>query len=184
MTFPFEAPQAMRSLGITPVLAMLVALGLVIVAYCVLVLARSRWAAPAVGALAAAAVALIVWINLTTFFGPQMNDPTVWESFSTRDTIPITSDPRSWPPARSHPRQSDHRPDVAAATDGADVQRTIRAFDASSDLPYRGQRPGDGRPKPSTRQALRMRWRATTRMPPVWRSCRPTATSRPSTRWG
>ena len=141
MTFPFEAPQAMRSLGITPVLAMLVALGLLVTADRVLVLTRARWAGRAVAALAAASVALIAWINLTTFFGAQMNDPVVWEAFSTRETIPSRVLRDAGRPLEAILGSPTIAPSLQQALIVPDQQDRIRTFDASADLPYRGSGP-------------------------------------------
>src|SRR5262249_16135210 len=90
-TFPFEAPQGMRTLGVTPVVALLVSLGLMLALDRLFAFARGVPRTVAQGAAAATAGVVVLWVgamNLTTFFGPQMNDPAVWESFSTRETIP------------------------------------------------------------------------------------------------
>src|SRR5207302_1993589 len=87
------------SLGATPVLALVVAFALVLVIdrAAAVVRLRPRVMTATASALAAVFVGWIGLVNLYTFFGPQMNDPTVCESFSTRETLPSRSARASFP---------------------------------------------------------------------------------------
>jgi hypothetical protein len=142
-TFPFEAPQALRTLGVTPVIAVLIALALVLVLdrVAVLIRGRDRKVGLAGGVVAGALVAWIGVANLTMFFGRQMNDPTVWESFSTRETLPSRA-----AEAASQPYEAILGSAIIAPSEEQQLmvpalQNTIRAFDPSADLPYQGNGP-------------------------------------------
>jgi sugar lactone lactonase YvrE/4-amino-4-deoxy-L-arabinose transferase-like glycosyltransferase len=137
-TLAFEAPQAMRTLGVTPVLALTVGLALV------LLLDRVR-PRPAPRLLAAVGVILVAWIgvtNVSTFFDRQMHDPLVWEAFSTRETLPARLALAAEQPYEALLGS----PTIAPSLQQqlllpAALQRTIRAFDPPADLPYRGSGP-------------------------------------------
>jgi hypothetical protein len=76
------------------------------------------------------------------FFSRQMNDPTVWGSFSTRETIPsraALAAPRPYEAILGSPTIA---PSLQQQLMVPDVQRTMRGFDAATDLPYRGNGPG------------------------------------------
>jgi hypothetical protein len=140
-TIPYEAPQAMRALGTTPVLALLVALGLV--------LALDRLAAylPRFGSRAALAVggsvtAIIALVNVSTFFGPQMQNPAVWESFSTRETLPARAALAAPAPYEAILGSQTIAPSLEQQLMVPTIQNTIRTFDPISDVPYRGNGPG------------------------------------------
>ncbi|HET6316626.1 MAG TPA: glycosyltransferase family 39 protein, partial [Chloroflexota bacterium] len=134
-TLPFEAPQAFRTIAVTPVLVLMTALALLLVADR-LSLGRQRALMTGVSIVVAFGIGLL---NVHTFFARQMQDPTVWQSFSTRETIlmhaaqegqyeAILGSPTIAPSAQSAllpPAQRD----------------TIRALDPTTDLPYRGAGP-------------------------------------------
>jgi hypothetical protein len=141
-TFPFEAPQGMRTLGVTPVLALLIAVGLWLVVDRLAVLVRHRIAHTAFAAIAGLAV---VWIgvgNVNMFFTRQMTDPTVWESFSTRETIPSRVLLEARQPLEAILGSPTIAPSLQQQLMVPRLQQIIRAFDASTDLPYRGTGPG------------------------------------------
>ena len=89
----------------------------------------------------ALAIAWIGWSNLSTFFGPQMHDPTVWEAFSTRETIPSRELLQAGRPIEAILGSPTIAPTLQQQLLVPNLQRTIRPFDASSDLPYRGNGP-------------------------------------------
>jgi hypothetical protein len=178
-TFPFEAPQAMRTLGITPVLALLVALALVasldrVAAHVALAggrpgqaitgspeddspdrtgsahvgLPRRTPGSAPIGAAPALCTALgagvVVWIgatNLVTFFGRQMNDPVVWEAFSTRETIPARAALEAPHALEAILGSATIVPSVQADLLVPGQRSLLRVFDPAVDLPYRGNGP-------------------------------------------
>jgi DNA-binding beta-propeller fold protein YncE len=142
-TVPSEAPQAMRTLGVTPAVALVVALALVVVFDRALAYTRVR---PRVvlAAGAAGAIGIVMWIgtiNLATFFGPQMNNPTVWESFSTRETLPSRAALAATQPYERILGSATIAPSPEQQLMVPNIQNMIRAFDPSADLPYRGSGP-------------------------------------------
>ena len=94
LTLAFEAPQAVRTFGVTPVLAVLAGLGLVaaldrLVAVATIPRIVRAWRATvAVAGLGGVALAWIGFTNLDTYFNRQMRDPDVFAAFSTRETVP------------------------------------------------------------------------------------------------
>ncbi len=143
-TFPFEAPQAMRTLGVTPVLALVIALGLVLALDRAVAFIRGwrRIKALAGGAVMSVAVVWLGVTSLTTFFGRQMNDPTVWESFSTRETLPSRAALAASTPYEAILGSPIIAPSLQQQLIVPTIQDTIRTFDPSADLPYRGNGPG------------------------------------------
>ncbi|HEV7666497.1 MAG TPA: PA14 domain-containing protein [Chloroflexota bacterium] len=142
-TFAFEAPQGMRTLGVTPVLALVIALALVLVLDRLFTLAGAtrRLGSIALASLGAAAVAWIGFTNISTFFVRQMNDPTVWESFSTRETLPSRAALAAEQPYEAILGSPTIAPSLQQQLMVPTVQRTMRSFDPSLDLPYRGTGP-------------------------------------------
>jgi Dolichyl-phosphate-mannose-protein mannosyltransferase/PA14 domain len=142
LTLPFEAPQAMRTLAMTPVLALLGALGLVLlIDRLAAVRAREPLVARAFGAVAAISVVWIGVLNVSTFFGRQMLDPTVWASFSTRETIPARAALASLGRFEMILGSPTIAPSVESDLLVPGLRDRIRAFDATADLPYRGDGP-------------------------------------------
>jgi streptogramin lyase len=140
-TIPYEAPQAMRTLGTTPLLALLVALGAVLVLdRLAAFVPRFDWR-PAV-AVATAVTLAIGSSNLTMFFGRQMNDPTVWESFSTRETLPSRAALAAPRPYETILGSQTIAPSLEQRLMVPDLQNTIQTFDSTRDLPYPGNGPG------------------------------------------
>jgi 4-amino-4-deoxy-L-arabinose transferase-like glycosyltransferase len=142
-TFPFEAPQAMRTLGVTPVLALLFAVALVLVLdRCAYVL-RGR---PTLirRSLALTGGLVVVWVgatNLSTFFGRQMLDPTVWESFSTRETIPARAALAATSPYEAILGSPTIAPSIQSQLLAPGLVQSIVTFDSTRQLPYRGNGP-------------------------------------------
>jgi DNA-binding beta-propeller fold protein YncE/4-amino-4-deoxy-L-arabinose transferase-like glycosyltransferase len=134
-TLPFEAPQAIRTFAVTPLIALLAALGLLLIADRLAVRA-SAWAMTGLAGVIALGIGLL---NVNTFFARQMQDPAVWESFSTRETIPVRTAPQGGYEAILASQTL--APSVQAGLLPPPVRDTIRAFDASTDLPYRGAGP-------------------------------------------
>jgi hypothetical protein len=141
-TFPFEAPQGMRTLGVTPVLALVIAVGLLLVVDRLSVIVRHRLAHAAFAATAALAVAWIGVTNVNMFFTRQMTDPTVWESFSTRETLPSRALLEAGRPLEAILGSPTIAPTLEQQLMVPRQQQLIRSFDASTDLPYRGNGPG------------------------------------------
>jgi hypothetical protein len=137
-TYPFEAPQGMRTLGVTPVLALLIAVGLWLVLDRLAVLVRHRIAHRALAATSGLAVAWIGVSNVNMFFTRQMTDPTVWESFSTRETIPSRVLLEAGRPLEAILGSPTIAPSLQQQLMVPRLQQIIRSFDASTDLPYRG----------------------------------------------
>lgn len=86
LTVPWEAPQALRAIGVIPavVLVITLALGAVWRAGRSAPWSGVRWATPVV---VAAALAAIAFANVDTYFGEQARDPNVYASFSTAETL-------------------------------------------------------------------------------------------------
>ena len=135
-TLPFEAPQAIRTFAVTPLLALLAAIGLILLADR-LSLGRRRTVVTGLSVVVALALGVL---NVHTFFARQMQDPAVWESFSTRETIPV----------RTALEGAGYEAILGSATIAPSVEsgllplplrETIRAFNPSTDLPYRGAGP-------------------------------------------
>jgi PA14 domain/Dolichyl-phosphate-mannose-protein mannosyltransferase len=148
LTLAFEAPQAVRTFGVTPVLAVLAGLGLVasldrLVAVVTLPrIVRARRATVAIAALGAVALAWIGFTNLDTYFNRQMRDADVFGSFSTRETVPARAALVGGGRYASILTSTTMAPSVQAAFLVPDLQATIRQFDPAGDLPYRGTGPG------------------------------------------
>ena len=140
-TIPYEAPQAMRTLGTTPLLAILVGVGLVLALDRFSVYVRRFGARPAVGLAAVIAVA-VGYANVSTFFGRQMNDPTVWESFSTRETLPSRAALAAPQPYQAILGSQTIAPSLEQLLMVPTLQSAIHTFDVTQDLPYRGNGPG------------------------------------------
>jgi Dolichyl-phosphate-mannose-protein mannosyltransferase/PA14 domain len=145
LTLAFEAPQAMRTLGITPLLALLAALGLVLVfdrLVALLPTIRLHTPVARVAQLAAAAVlaGIAIW-GVATFFNRQMTDPRVWESFSTRETIPARVAAERGASFEAILASATIAPTVQAALLAPEWRDKIRVFDATGDLPYRNRGP-------------------------------------------
>jgi hypothetical protein len=85
---------------------------------------------------------LAAWIailNVTQFFTRQMQDPTVWESFSTRETVPMRAAlGRNYEAILG---STTIAPSVESALLPPNQRDSIRAFDVATDLPYRGSGP-------------------------------------------
>jgi hypothetical protein len=145
LTLAFEAPQGARTLPITPLLALLAAFGLVLVLDRGLALAPARRSVPLAARLAAlAGGAAVAWIgvsNVGTFFSRQMVDPTVWESYSTRETVPAKAAAEQGPRIEAILGSATIIPSVQAQLLAAEWLDKIRTIDSSSDLPYRGRGP-------------------------------------------
>ena len=148
LTLAFEAPQAVRTFGVTPVLAVLGGIGLIASLDRLLAVVtlprrvRARRAAIATAGLATLAVGWIGWSNLDTFFNRQMRDPDVFAAFSTRETVPARAALEGNGRYESILASTTMTPSVEAAFLVPDLQATIRQFDPGGDLPYRGQGPG------------------------------------------
>jgi len=86
ITLPWEAPQSLRSIGVIPAVAMSITLALGALWWA----GRSapwslvRRSTPVV---VAAAVGVIAFANVNTYFGPQARDPEVYAAFSTDETL-------------------------------------------------------------------------------------------------
>jgi len=136
LTLAFEAPQAMRTLAVTPVLALLAALGLW------LVVDPLRGRLTTVAQLAGVGVVLGVGVyNINTFFSRQMTDPVVWESFSTRETIPAREAAQRGARVEVILGSATIAPSVEADLLAPEFRDKIRVFDPISDLPYRTRGP-------------------------------------------
>ncbi|HLZ29315.1 MAG TPA: PA14 domain-containing protein [Chloroflexota bacterium] len=148
LTLAFEAPQAVRTIGVTPVLAVLAGLGLVatldrLVAVATLPRVVRAWRATvAIAALGALALGWVGFSNLDTFFNRQMRDPDVFAAFSTRETVPARAALEGGGRYESILASTTMTPSVEAAFLVPDLQATMRQFDPGGDLPYRGQGPG------------------------------------------
>jgi hypothetical protein len=147
LTFAFEAPQAVRTIAITPVLALLGGLGLVaLLDRLVAVLTMSRMVDPRrlpilASALGVVAVGSIGFMNLDTFFNRQMNDPTTWASFSTRETIVAKAARDGRGQYETMLTSATLAPSMQEAYLVPSLQATIHVFDPARDLPYRGSGP-------------------------------------------
>ena len=86
LTIPWEAPQSLRTITVIPAVIVLVTLGVAFIWR----LARSVQL-PAARAGTAAVIALlltgIAYANISAYFGEQANDPEVYASYSTDDTL-------------------------------------------------------------------------------------------------
>jgi hypothetical protein len=71
-----------------------------------------------------------------------MNDPTVFESFSTRETLPSRAALAAVQPYEAILGSPIIAPSLQQQLMVPSIQNTIRTFDASTDLPYRGNGPG------------------------------------------
>jgi 4-amino-4-deoxy-L-arabinose transferase-like glycosyltransferase len=148
LTLAFEAPQGARTIGITPVLAVLAGMGLIITLDRILVVATlSRavrpWRATVTAAgVAALAVAWIGFTNLDTFFNRQMRNSDVFAAFSTRETIPVRTALQERGRYESILASTTMTPSVQAAYMTPDQRSNMRQFDPTGDLPYRGVGPG------------------------------------------
>ena len=86
LTIPWEAPQALRSIGVLPAVAVLVALAV----YALWQAGRAtpwtltRRVTPVV---CCALLALIALLNVGSYFGEQASDPRVYAAFSTDETL-------------------------------------------------------------------------------------------------
>ena len=186
LTLAFEAPQAVRTFGVTPVLAVLAGLGLVasldrlvaVVTIPRVVRAwRQRWP---LRRWARWRLAWIGFTNLDTFFNRQMRDPDVFAAFSTRETVPARAALEGGGRYESILASKTMTPSVEAAFLVPDLQATIRQFDPAGDLPYRGQGPAWSSSRRSTIRRLPTKSRACTRMPSANRSERRAAARRSS----
>jgi DNA-binding beta-propeller fold protein YncE len=148
LTLAFEAPQGVRTFGVTPVLAVLGGIGLVASLDRLLAVVtlsrrvRARRAAIATAGLGALAVGWIGWTNFDIYFNHQMRDPDVFASFSTRETVPAKAALEGGGRYSSILASTTMTPSVVGAFLVPDLQATIRQFDPGGDLPYRGQGPG------------------------------------------
>jgi DNA-binding beta-propeller fold protein YncE len=147
LTLAFEAPQAARTIAITPVLAVVGGVGLVaaldrLVAVLtiprVVIPWRARTLAAALGVLA---IGWVGYTNLDTFFDRQMNDPTTWAAFSTRETIVAKAAREGRGRYERILGSATLAPSVQAAYLVPDLQGSIRPIDPVGDLPYRGRGP-------------------------------------------
>ena len=86
LAIPWEAPQALRAIGVLPAVAILVAL-----AICALWQAGRASPWPLARRLTpfacCALIALIAFLNLGRYFGEQASDPRVYAAFSTDETL-------------------------------------------------------------------------------------------------
>jgi DNA-binding beta-propeller fold protein YncE len=147
LTFAFEAPQAVRTIAITPLLALLGGLGLValldrLVAF--LTVSRMldvRRVPLLASALGVVAVGSIGFMNLDTFFNRQMPDPATWASFSTRETIVAKAARDGRGQYEAVLTSATLAPSMQEAYLVPDLQATIHVFDPARDLPYRGNGP-------------------------------------------
>ena len=86
LTLPWEAPQFLRTIGTAPAVAVAIGLGFGVVWWA----GRSApWAAVrfATPAVLAAALGVIAFSNVDTYFGRQARHPEVYASFSTAETL-------------------------------------------------------------------------------------------------
>jgi hypothetical protein len=147
LTLAFEAPQGVRTFGITPVLAVLGGIGLLATLDRLLGLVtlprrvRVRRANVALAGLGALAIAWIGWSNLDTYFNRQMRDADVFNSFSTRETVPAKAALEGGGRYTSILTSTTMSPTVEGAFIVPDLQATIRPFDWASDMPNRGPGP-------------------------------------------
>jgi len=148
LTLAFEAPQGVRTFGITPVLAVLGGIGLVASLDRLLAVAtlprrvRAKRAALATLGLGALVIGWIGWSNLDTFFNRQMRDPDVFSAFSTRETVPAKAALEGGGRYASILASATMAPSVEAAFLVPDLQASIRQFDPAGDMPFRGPGPG------------------------------------------
>ena len=146
LTLAFEAPQAVRTFGVTPVLAVLAGLGLVatldrLVAVATIPHVVRAWrASVAVAGLGAIALAWIGFTNLDTYFNRQMRDPAVFAAFSTRETVPARAVLESDGRFPSILASQTMTPAVQATFLVPALEATIRQFDPSRR--YAVSRPG------------------------------------------
>jgi hypothetical protein len=147
VTLAYEAPHSIRSIGVVPVVALFGALGLVSLLDR-LVACAGLWSAVQprrlLVAVAAASTLLLGWIGLTNidfYFNRQSPDPSVYEAFSTRETIPA----RAALAGRGGFERILTSVTMApvAQTDFLvpDLQQALRPLDLSGDLPVTGSGP-------------------------------------------
>jgi streptogramin lyase len=147
LTLAFEAPQAVRTFGVTPVLAVLAGLGLVasldrLVAVVTIPRIVRTWRATiAIAALGALALAWIGFTNIDTYFNHQMPDPDVFAAFSTRETVLAKAALAGGGRYASILASTTMTPSVQGAFLVPDLQSSIHQFDPGGDLPYRGPGP-------------------------------------------
>ncbi len=147
LTLAFEAPQGVRTFGVTTVVAVLGGIGLLATLDRLLALVtlprrvRARRATVAMVGLGALAIAWIGWSNLDTYFNRQMRDADVFSSFSTRETVPAKAALEGGGRYASILTSTTMSPTVEGAFIVPDLQSTIRPFDWASDMPNRGPGP-------------------------------------------
>lgn len=86
LTLPWEAPQALRAIGVTPAVALLAALPIGAVWW----IGRSapwRSARRATPVIVALLLAVMAYGNINTYFGEQADDPKVFAAFTTDETL-------------------------------------------------------------------------------------------------
>ena len=86
MTIPWEGPQALRSITVTPAVIALIAIAVALGWDRLrgMGIAIARWAAPVA---LAALLTGIAYANINAYFGEQANHPDVYPVFSTADTL-------------------------------------------------------------------------------------------------
>jgi hypothetical protein len=86
LTLPFEAPQALRSIGVLPAVVVLAALPLAMLARAII--GAGSWGGRALGLTVVCAVLTVVgYSNVNTYFGEQAADPAVYAAYSTDGTL-------------------------------------------------------------------------------------------------
>src|SRR5439155_5056459 len=147
LTLAFEAPQGVRTFGVTPVLAVLGGIGLLATLDRLRGLVtlprrvRAGRATIAIVGLGALAVAWIGWSNLDTYFNRQMRDTDVFSSFSARETVAAKAAVVGGGRYASILTSTTMSPTVEGAFIVPDLQATIRPFDWASDMPNHGPGP-------------------------------------------
>ena len=86
LSIPWESPQSLRSIAVIPAVIALItlAVGGIWQSGRALKLPIARYVAPII---ASALLAVIAYANVNAYFGEQANDPAVYSSFSTADTL-------------------------------------------------------------------------------------------------
>ncbi|GAC1321976.1 MAG: hypothetical protein NVSMB2_19100 [Chloroflexota bacterium] len=148
LTLAFEAPQGLRTLGITPVLAVLGGIGLVASLDRLLAVATlaprvcARRATVATLGLGVLVLSWIGWSNLDTYFARQMRDADVFAAFSTRETVVAKAALDDGGRSSAILASTTMTPSVEEAFLVPDLTSMIRQFDPGGDLPFRGPGPG------------------------------------------
>jgi 4-amino-4-deoxy-L-arabinose transferase-like glycosyltransferase/sugar lactone lactonase YvrE len=138
LSLEFEAPQGLRSILLTPVVALLPAL---VIGWLLgrAWEARRRLGGSAVALPAAALIGLAGWANFDTFFNRQLTDFAAWASFSTGETLAARAINALPPDTRVYISEAfAGRPTIRFLVDR---RRKLETFDPMQHLPLRTAQP-------------------------------------------